>query len=147
MDWGQVNNGAKKVLNQHVHFETREKYYRNFVLHQESRRAPRRKCSKNYQKKCFTKGNNKNGLSMTQKETTKCSVYFQAMTKHYRDLVWQLQEKIGTLREWTKKRTNWENESKTSVTVYITHLWESVVNGSKEINKGKCGLGNNRKAL
>ena len=35
---------------------------------------------------CSTQHNNKNELSMTQKETRKCSVHFETMAKHYNTL-------------------------------------------------------------
>ena len=35
---------------------------------------------------CSTQHNNKNELSMTQKETGKCSVHFETMAKHYNTL-------------------------------------------------------------
>ena len=55
---------------------------------------------------------------MTQKETAKWSVYFETMMKHYRDLVWQSNEKSGTvrLREWTEKRDQLRKLQKRKIT-------------------------------
>ena len=68
-----VSTMTQKKIKWSVHFETRVKRYRNLVkqLHQASGAKLLRKSSKNYLKMCFTLRNNKNGSSMTKKETAK----------------------------------------------------------------------------
>ena len=44
-----------------------------------------------------TQRNHKNGQSMTQTKTTKWSVYFETMGKHYSDFVWQSHKKNETV--------------------------------------------------
>lgn len=44
-----------------------------------------------------TQRNHKNGQSMTQTKTTKWSVHFETMGKHYSDLAWQSHKKNETV--------------------------------------------------
>ena len=66
-------------------------------LHQKNRTIPQRKRQINFRKMCFTQRNNKNGLSVTQQETTKWSVHFKTMAKHYKGLLLKSHKKIRTV--------------------------------------------------
>lgn len=96
-----------------------------------------------FPKKCSRQRNIKNGLSMTQKETIERTVHFETIAKHCVTIIQE--EWDGSTRRMNKKKTNWENDRKKTMTFYTGLLWKWFINNSQGSNIVWFPLANNGK--